>query len=304
MLAGSDFSPVMLDQRDLFAGHYAKYPQVHSDNTFTNMVSWNHYAHYSFARSRGTFIIASTIDGETRFRIPIGPHDDDLLKDLFSFAVNEGNTEYPIAILDPDSAAWVRARYPELTLHPQRQYFEYVYRAIDLASLPGRPYVTIRHQLNKFRRNCSPMVEQIAESNLGKVREFLVEWCEWKDCEGEPVLENEKEAVFYAIDNFTALGLQGLAITVAQKIGAIAIFERLNGDTALVHFEKGLPDCEGIYKAINEETAKVLVAEGYRYINRESDMGVPGLREAKTRYHPDHMVEVHFISGNDLAGVI
>ncbi len=304
MLAGNDFSLVTLDQRDLFTEHYTKYPQVHSDNTFTNMVCWNHYAHYSYARSMGTIIIASTIDGETRFRIPIGPRNDDLLKDLFSFAVNEGNTEYPIAILDPDSAAWVRALYPELTLHPQRQYFEYVYRAMDLASLPGRPYVTIRHQLNKFRRNCSPMVEHIAEFNLGKVREFLVEWCEWKDCEGEPVLENEKEAVFYAIDNFTALGLQGLAITVAQKIGAIAIFERLNGDTALVHFEKGLPDCEGIYKAINEETAKMLVDEGYRYINRESEMGVPGLREAKMRYHPDHMVEVHFISGNDLAGVI
>ena len=26
-------------------------------------------------------------------------------------------------------------------------------------------------------------------------------------------------------------------------------------DIALVHFEKGLPDCEGIYKAINNEAA-------------------------------------------------
>lgn len=53
----------------------------------------------------------------------------------------------------------------------------------------------------------------------------------------------------------------------------------------MVHFEKGLPDCEGIYKAINAETA-FAAKEKYRYINRESDMGVPGLREAKMRYHP------------------
>ena len=71
----------------------------------------------------------------------------------------------------------------------------------------------------------------------------------------------------------------------------MSIFERLNADTALVHFEKGIEDYEGIYKAINAETAAVL-AKDFEFINRESDMGVAGLREAKTRYHPHHMVEV------------
>ena len=54
---------------------------------------------------------------------------------------------------------------------------------------------------------------------------------------------------------------QGLLIRVDSEIGAISLYERLNADTALIHFEKGLPDCEGIYKAINEETAAVLVGE-------------------------------------------
>jgi hypothetical protein len=81
-------------------------------------------------------------------------------------------------------------------------------------------------------------------------------------------------------------------IRVNQDIGAISLFEPLNMDTALVHFEKGLPDCEGIYKAINAETA-ALLAKKFTYINRESDLGVAGLREAKLRYHPDHMVEVY-----------
>ena len=66
----------------------------------------------------------------------------------------------------------------------------------------------------------------------------------------------------------------------------------MTDDTALVHFEKGLPDCEGIYKAINKETA-ALLAKRFAYINRESDLGVSGLREAKMRYHPHHMVEVY-----------
>ena len=71
----------------------------------------------------------------------------------------------------------------------------------------------------------------------------------------------------------------------------MSLFEPLNAETALVHFEKGLPDCEGIYKVINAETAEFLKNK-YIYINRESDLGIPGLREAKMRYHPHHMVEV------------
>jgi hypothetical protein len=70
-----------------------------------------------------------------------------------------------------------------------------------------------------------------------------------------------------------------------------------------VHFEKGLPDCKGIYRAINAETAKIL-AKKYAYINRESDLGVEGIREAKTRYHPHHMVEVNLIKREDLEKIL
>jgi hypothetical protein len=83
-----------------------------------------------------------------------------------------------------------------------------------------------------------------------------------------------------------------LIVRVFSKIGAMSLFEPLNADTALVHFEKGLPDCEGIYKVINAETATYLTNK-FPYINRESDLGIPGLREAKLRYHPHHMEEVY-----------
>jgi hypothetical protein len=181
---------------------------------------------------------------------------------------------------------------PGMNYVPDRNHFEYVYRSADLASLPGKDYLKIRHQVKKFRRNCTNAVEPITRENREEVKRFLIEWCEWKGCENDPVLAHEKDAVFFAIDHFLELDLSGLIIRVYGKIGAMSLFERLNSDTALVHFEKGLPDCEGIYKAINAETAAVLKAK-YTYINRESDLGVAGLREAKLRYHPHHMVEVY-----------
>jgi len=294
MLKQHDFKPVTLADRAFFEHHYAKYPQTHSDNTFTNMVCWNEIAQYRYAYVNGNVIIASTIAGVTRFRPPIGPRDPDLLKDVIRFAKENGD-EPPIVLIDPETAKWMKEIDPSLTIVPDRKHFEYVYRASDLANLPGGNYVKIRSQLNKFRKNCSHTVEHITVDNRNEVMEFLVKWCEWKGCENDLVLAHEKEAVFFAIDHFAELPLRGVLIRVDSQVAAISLFERLNENTALVHFEKGLPDCEGIYKAINAETAKVLVDE-VEFINRESDLGVHGLREAKMRYHPHHMVEVWSLS--------
>jgi hypothetical protein len=144
-----------------------------------------------------------------------------------------------------------------------------------------------------------PQVEMICEENLGEIEDFLDLWCDWKDCDSDPVLAGEKKAVSFALSHYKELQISGLAIRANGKIGAMSLFEGLNRDTALVHFEKGLPDCKGIYRAVNAETARVL-ANDYKYINRESDMGVEGIREAKTRYHPHHMVEVHMLRRDEL----
>ncbi|MDD5143212.1 phosphatidylglycerol lysyltransferase domain-containing protein [Methanoregula sp.] len=291
MLRQDDFRPVTFADRAFFGKLYAVYPQRHSDNTFTNMVCWNHFAGYTFAYVGKNLILASTIDGVTRFRPPIGPRNPALLRSLIRLASDVSDNE-PIVLIDPDTAVWMREVCPGINLVPDRNHFEYVYQAADLAELPGGNYLTIRRQLNKFRKNCASTVEPISENNWDDVKRFLIEWCEWKGCEsGDPVLANEKEAVFFAIDHMKDLALRGLAIRVSSKIGAISLYEPMTGDTALVHFEKGLPDCDGIYKAINSETAARL-AKKFTYINRESDLGVPGLREAKMRYHPHHMVEV------------
>jgi len=292
MLSPDDFMPVTLADRDFFTRHYELYPQTHSDNTFTNMVCWNHYTHYTYAYVEKNIIIASTIGSVTRFRPPIGPHNPALLRSLIRFASDVSDNE-PLMLIDPDIARWIQQTCPGINLVPDRNDFEYVYRAADLAELPGKNYRTIRRQVNKFKRNCATTVESVSRDNWEEVKRFLIEWCEWKGCEdGDPVLAHEKDAVFFAIDHFNELPLRGLAIRVVGTVGAISLYERLNSDTALIHFEKGLPDCEGIYKAINNEVAARL-AQHFTYINRESDLGVTGLREAKMRYHPHHMVEVY-----------
>ena len=299
MLEFSEFKPVSLDDRDLFLRQYRQYPQVHSDNTFANMVCWNHYANYCFADVDGAIVLSSTIDGVASFRPPIGPKNPALLDDVIDLALREGGAA-PLLVLDPVNEAWIREVYPNLTLYPDRDYFDYIYRTEDLADFAGKGYATVRRQVNHFRREYAYSVEAITRENIDEVWEFLVIWCEWRDCDSVPILAYEKEAILFAINNFFAIGLRGWIIRVGETIGAISVVDEVNADMAVVHFEKALPETyRDIYKVIMTETAAGL-RRRYPFINRECDMGVPGLRESKTRCHPACMVEVHYATRDDL----
>ena len=109
MLSGTDFSPVSMADRQLFLSHYRKFPQVHSDNTFSNMICWNPYAHYRYAHVRKNLLISSTIKGKTSFRTPIGPRDRGLLADLLNLCTREGDV-VPLWIVDAADRDWILYR--------------------------------------------------------------------------------------------------------------------------------------------------------------------------------------------------
>ena len=134
---------------------------------------------------------------------------------------------------------------------------------------------------------------------MASVKEFLKRWCLWKDCESDPLLKHEKKAIIFSMDNFFKLNLEGIVIKINDKIEAISVYEKMNNDTAVVHYEKASPYYDEIYKAINNETAKRLRIK-YRFINRESDMGITGLKKAKMSYKPDHMAELYHLKKESL----
>ncbi|WP_292389547.1 DUF2156 domain-containing protein [Methanosarcina sp. UBA5] len=292
MLGKKDFKPVTLADRAFFEHHYALYPQTHSDNTFTSMVCWNHFMHYRYAYVKGNVILACTAAGVTRLHPPIGPRNPEFMREVIRLALDIGDDNKPLTLIDPETAKWMKKIDLDLLLVPDLNHFEYMYRARDLAELSGKKYLKIRSQVNKFRKNYRHTVEPITPENRKEIMEFLVKWCESKKCEENFTLAHEIEAASYAIEHLAELTLRGLLIRVGSQVGAISLFERLNNNMAIIHFEKGLPEYEGIYKVINAETAAILASE-VKYINRESDLGVSGLRKAKLRYHPHHMVEVY-----------
>lgn len=292
-LHNSDFHPITLEDKTIFDRIYSEYPINHSENTFGTLYCWRHYGHYEIAEIEGCLIIRGSTDAYSSVRAPIGPKNREVLDAAIEFALSSGK-EAPFLVLEPWQYEWIQQERPDLRFLQDRDFFDYVYESSKLASLEGKQYLMIRKQLNRFRKKCPSTVEPVTGTNFDEVKEFLIRWCQYRECDKYTILKHEKEAIYEAIEVFHELGFEGIAVRSRGEISGLAIYEELNPDTAVVHYEKGFPDCEGIYKEINLRTAELL-QKRYRFINRESDMGIPGLKEAKERYHPHHMAELHYL---------
>lgn len=298
MLSIKDFRRISLDDKSFFDKHQRRYPPVHSSDLFTTLISWMEYGDYHYAVVDDNIVIMSRVDDRVRFRLLPGRFNVDLVKQILNLALAEGSDD-PFWVNDTGSKEWISKRFPGLKFLEYRDYFDYVYLSSDLARLPGARYGKIRNRLNKFKREYKYTVEEISEENIDEIRDFLKRWCLWKDCESDVILDNERKAILYSIGHFFDLELSGIAMRINGNVEAISVFEDMNMDTAVIHYEKGFPGYDGVYKAINMETAKIL-EKSFTFINREEDMGLPGLRQAKMSYRPHHMVKVFHVKKEDI----
>jgi hypothetical protein len=299
MLAFKDFKRLTIEDKPIFDKLYKKFSPVHSDYIFTTLISWMDYTNIHYTILDENIILFSEIDGIIRFRPPIGENKKEVFDQVLNLTKTQ-SCEYPFGMITSDKKNWMEKNYPIINFMEHRGFFDYVYLASDLVELAGSKYSKIRNRLNKFKKNYEYTVEKISFNNFEEIKDFLKRWCLWKDCESDPFLDNERKAILFSMDNFFKLELNGLALRINSNIEAISVFEKYNFNTAVVHYEKGSPDYDGIYKVINQETANIL-QKNVRFVNRESDMNIPGLRKAKMAYRPYHMVKVFHLCKEDIA---
>ena len=93
---------------------------------------------------------------------------------------------------------------------------------------------------------------------------------------------------------FKELELKGGVITIDGRVKAFTIGEQLNSDTFCVHIEKADASVDGLYRAINNEFLKY-AADGFKYVNREEDLGIEGLRKSKRSYNPVFVLDKYAV---------
>lgn len=174
----------------------------------------------------------------------------------------------------------------------QPEFEDYIYLTDDLALLKGNRFSKKRnliHQFNKIYTDAGRVaVERLTSDHADESLQFLKKWCEnHEGCEGPDYesLACEKRALTLALHAVDTLEGRGILIRIDGVINAIAIASRLNASTGVLNFEKAFSDVRGLYQFLDNECAKRLF-DGYRFINKESDMGIPDLAHSKHSYHP------------------
>lgn len=171
---------------------------------------------------------------------------------------------------------------------------DYIYSSRKLVDLPGNKLHKKRNLINQFLALYPDYVCQpLQPSDLDACLELSEKWCRQRTCQ-ELDFDHETSALKRALRNFSELELQGLKISHGGELIAFSIFSQLSSNMADVHFEKFDPEIKGIGQVINWETAKSLTAK-YKYINREQDLGLEGLRQAKKSYSPEYVVSAYFL---------
>ena len=164
-----------------------------------------------------------------------------------------------------------------------------MYRTSDLADLPGKRYHGKRNHISAFLRSNSPTIVAYSDAYRDACLLMQDEWA--RNSQDDPVIADEEYiSILKALDNHAELGLKGMVVMLDDKVAGFTFGEQLNRDTALIHIEKANRDVNGLFTYINKSFVDSCWRDT-RYVNREEDMGIPGLRKAKKSYHPDHMVD-------------
>ncbi len=187
-----------------------------------------------------------------------------------------------------------QASHDDFDVQPDRDNFDYVYRVRDLIDLPEDRYrdklIHFNSFARKYRYEFRPLTPDLVEGCL-----FVQDlWCDDKHCDLHSSLRAERQAVRDVLENHQALGVSGGVILVNDRVQAFSLAEPLNADTVVIHIEKASPELHGAFAVINRE----FLANhwtGYEFVNREQDVGDPGLRRAKESYLPVAMIEKHIV---------
>ncbi len=282
-----EFKDVGLEDRDVFRTFLEGYPVEVCELNFGNTFIWRHFDHPRYTIIKGNLCLRFTPPDEPPYFLqPVGAAE---LPETIATCLAAAPR------LSRIPASFAASNCPGFRCAPDRDNDDYVYRTADLIELKGKKYDGKRNRIRKFEKSCASRYIRLGPDCLSGCQRLFEVWALEKDPE-MAMARAQQDAIQEALIHFGALGLSGGAIEVDGRIEAFSIGEPLSGDTAVIHIEIVSPRFEGLAQLMNREFIRNELS-GFEFVNREQDMGVPGLRRAKESYHPHHRVEKHHIFG-------
>ena len=195
---------------------------------------------------------------------------------------------------DKDVKKYFEMPQDRYTVEEDRRYFDYVYDADALRRLAGKKYHKKKNHVNAFykeyegRYECRVMMAEDADI----ISEYLDKWHAMRNIEDEYHRDDyELKGIKELIRHSNDMNLDMFGVFIDGKLEAFTLGTYLKREeTAYIHVEKANPEIRGLYPFINQQFL-IHCFPTAKWVNREDDMGLEGLRKAKMSYNPAFMAK-------------
>jgi len=278
-----EFKNIELDDIKIYKEFTKNTKEFSCENSFVNLLMWQPAYNYQMAVKDGQLIIKSGENGKTFFNLPFGNDFGKGIALIKEYC--ECDTPNFWAQEGPNFELF-KAKYSgSYRFEECRDSFDYIYLQTDLAELKGKKYHSKRNHINAFSKNYEWRYEPITNENKDKIKLCAKEWYYENPNHADSLMVFEKAGIETMLENIEKLEISGGAIFIEDKAVAFTLGSKLNEDIFNIYIEKALKDYSGAYSVINWQFAKNELSD-FKYINREDDLGLEGLRKAKLSLKP------------------
>ncbi|CCO24796.1 DUF2156 domain-containing protein [Maridesulfovibrio hydrothermalis] len=280
----SQFKPITLEYQDKFEQALSACPQCTSDYTFANIWGWTEHYGLELRHGKDNLIHVRQTKPEIINWAPIG---DWLNTDWSKCSLmNTSGTKFT-RIPEKLALHWQDVFGDKLLIEENRDHFDYIYSVPELIELRGNRFHKKKNLYRQFMKKYDYEYREITEDCVEEVLEMQLEWYRWQEeNNNSAALVAENEAIAKVLKEMdTIKNLTGGTLRIDNRIIAYTIAEALGDDTVVIHFEKGNTYFKGVYQAINQMFLENNASDR-KFVNREQDLGEPGLRKAKMSYNP------------------
>ncbi len=204
--------------------------------------------------------------------------------------VSNGEEMYIWGITDENKDEFLSA-VPNAVLIPDRDWAEYIYGTHNLEHFPGKALHRQRNRLNCFMSDFHDRYtfEQVSENNLDELWEFqcthLNDIQKIKTTQEMDALYQEHDLIRNVLPHYRELSLIGGLLRVDESIVAYGFGAAVSNQTFDYLCEKSSYQVRGSALMMQSELIRNLLT-GFSFVNREEDLGLDGLRQAKQRLRP------------------
>lgn len=274
-----------------------------SEYCFSTIYMWKHLFKTKYYIEDDFVILLLEYEKDVFSIIPLCTNDK--LSYVVDFALNYIKNKYKIINLkgvNEEIADLTKINYKEKFIYEkERDLFDYIYDAESLRTLSGRKNRKKRNHINTFLNLYKNRYEYklLDKENFEECIEFLNIWEQSKEkivSSGHKELDEEVISIKEVFGNYEKLKDKAkiAGVYIDNKLEAFTIGEEINENIALIHIEKANQNIKGLYQYINQQFL-LNEFQNVKYVNREEDLGIEGLSEAKLSYHPCKFVEKYSI---------